>query len=261
MNMNLIDTHCHIDVSTFEADCGEVLSRARDAGVRAMVVPGVYKAGWARLLALCAAEKGLYPALGVHPMYLDNYQPEHLDELRQLVAEQRLVALGEIGLDYFVEGLDRDMQQEVFEAQLCIAAEADLPVLLHVRKAHDQVLSTLRRLKFSGGGIVHAFNGSRQQADIYLGLGFKLGFGGTLTYERAKRIRALAKELPLESIVLETDAPDLPPANHRGERNSPEYLPEVLTALAELRPESFNEIVAQTTKTALAVLKNCTQLA
>ncbi len=235
--MELFDTHCHLDVSPFDPDRDAVLARARAAGVTRMVVPAVDAAGWPGLLALCGREPGLYPALGLHPIYIDSHQAEDIDALRRLVETEGPIAIGEIGLDFYIKELDRERQQWLFEQQLQIAAEFGLPVLLHVRKAHDQVLATLKRMKFPHGGIAHAFSGSRQQAEHYIGLGFKLGFGGMLTYERSSKLRALASELPLESLVLETDAPDMSPATHHGERNSPEYLPQVLFAMAELRGE------------------------
>lgn len=253
--MEIIDTHCHIDTEEFAADRDAVLARARAAGVIAQVVPGIRQAGWEFLLRLCEEEADLLPAPGLHPVFLAEHRPEHRDELRTLLEQGRAVAVGEIGLDYFVEGLDREAQQELFEAQLALAGEFSLPVLLHVRKAHDQVLATLRRMKFSQGGIAHAYSGSEQQALQYLDLGFRLGFGGTLTYERSRRIRALAQALPLSAIVLETDAPDIVTAAHRGERNSPEYLPEVLAALASLRSESISELAAATTANARSVLR------
>ena len=254
MNIQLIDTHCHIDVSVFDSDYKEVLSRARAAGVSAMVLPGVDRGGWTRILDLCMQEPDLYPALGLHPMYLRMHHPDDLQELQGHVDQGKQVAIGEIGLDYYVEGIDRQQQQKLFEAQLDIASAAGLPILLHVRKAHDQILATLRRRKFQQGGMVHAFAGSFQQAEHYMKLGFKLSFGGTLTYDRAKRIRAVASQIPLEAIVLETDAPDIPVSSHRGERNSPEYLPEVLDALTQLRTESREVIAAQTTENARGIL-------
>ena len=168
--------------------------------------------------------------------------------------DRRLVAVGEIGLDYYVDGLDRDRQQQLFEAQLKIARAADLPVILHVRKAHDDVLSTLKRVRVRGG-ICHAFNGSLQQAGQYMDLGFRLGFGGMLTYERSSRLRGLAGALPLEMLVLETDAPDMTVARHRGERNSPEYLPDCLAALAAVRGETEQHVANVTTANARAVLR------
>lgn len=247
--MELFDTHCHLDVEAFAADQKAVLARARAGGVSHLVIPGIDTEGWQQLVDLCREEQGLYPALGLHPVYLEQHRPEDIPALAEWVAEYKPIAIGEIGLDFYIKELDRERQQRLFEAQLIIAREANLPVLLHVRKAHDQVLATLRRLKIRGG-IAHAFSGSLQQADQYIELGFKLGFGGMLTYERSSKLRRLAKTLPLSAIVLETDAPDMAPAAHHGERNSPEYLPEVLASLAEIRDESPEELAQQTTANA-----------
>lgn len=250
----IIDTHCHLDLPQFRDDLNGILARSRRGGVSDFVIPGYIASGWNRILKLCSRRSCLHPALGLHPLYLARHQSGSVAELRELSSQEKLAAIGEIGLD-FQKGTERYKEQlELFELQLAVADEADLPVLLHVRKAHDQVLATLRRNHFSKGGIVHAFNGSRQQADHYIKLGFKLGYGGTLTYDRAKRIRKLAAELPLNSIVLETDAPDIPLAGRRGYANSPEYLPEILDVLASLRPESKEEIAVQTTVNARQVL-------
>jgi len=251
--MELIDTHCHLDVEEFAADREQVLARCLEAGVTRIVVPGILAATWAHLIEFCAQHKSLYPALGMHPIYLDLHQPDDVDLLKQQIEQNRPVAVGEIGLDYFVAGLDPEQQKALFAAQLQVARETELPVLLHVRKAHDHVLMLLKKHRVVGG-ICHAFNGSLQQAQQYLDLGFKLGFGGMLTYERSNHLRRLAIELPLEGIVLETDAPDMTVASHRGERNSPEYLPQCLAALAELRGESPEDVAAQTTANALSVL-------
>ena len=249
--MDLIDTHCHLDVAEFDADRAAVLARARAAGVVAQVVPAIHRAGWPRLLALCGAAPDLHPALGLHPVYLEQHRDDDLSALVDVLAAHRPVAIGEIGLDWYVEELDRARQQHLFERQLAIARDADLPVILHVRRAHDAVLATLRRLRVRGG-VAHAYSGSLEQARQYLDLGFRLGFGGMLTFERSTRLRRLARELPLEAIVLETDAPDLTVASHRGQRNSPEYLPECLAALAEVRAEDPARVAAQTTANARA---------
>ncbi len=250
----IIDTHCHLDVEQFHDDLDGIIDRSRRSGVNDFVIPGYIGSGWNRILTLCAKGPFLHPALGLHPIYLDNHQPGDVAQLRELTRLEKLVAIGEIGLDFQKGMVMYKEQQELFEQQLVVADEADLPVLLHVRKAHDQVLATLRRSCFSKGGIVHAFNGSRQQADHYIKFGFKLGYGGTLTYDRARRIRKLAAELPLNSIVLETDAPDIPLAGRRGYANSPEYLPEILDVLTSLRPESKREIAVRTTINARQVL-------
>jgi len=251
--MELIDTHCHLDVEEFDADRLAVLTRAREAGVIAQLVPAIHADGWESLLELCAAESDLYPALGLHPVYLARHQETDLRALEQRIASDPPQAVGEIGLDFFLTGLDPDRQQFFFEAQLAIARDSQLPVVVHVRKAHDQVLRTLNSIGV-GRGIIHAFNGSLDQGLRYFDLGFRLGFGGMLTFQRSSRLRRLARELPIESIVLETDAPDLTVASHHGERNSPEYLPEVLDALSEVRDEAPEVLAAQTSENARAVL-------
>jgi len=247
--MRLIDTHCHLDVAEFDADRGEVLSAARAAGVDAILVPGIDAAGWDGLLALCASDDGLYPALGLHPVYLERHREADLGALEQRLASDRPVAVGEIGLDFHAKDADRERQLRLCQAQLCIAADAGLPVLLHVRKAHEEMLRLLTETPVVGG-IAHAFNGSLQQAQRYLDRGFCLGFGGMLTFERSTRLRHLAAELPLESLVLETDAPDLTVASHQYQRNSPAYLPEVLEALAVVRDADPAEVAERTTANA-----------
>lgn len=252
-SMDLVDTHCHIDVAAFDRDRGEVIAAARKAGVGAMLVPGIQAAGWEALLALCSAATDLYPALGLHPVFLERHCDAHLADLERLIDEARPLAVGEIGLDFYLRDLDRERQLALFEAQLELAAEENLPVIIHARKSHDQVLASLKRARVPGG-IAHAFNGSRQQAEKYMDLGFKLGFGGMLTFERSTKLRALARDLPLEAIVLETDAPDMTVAAHRGERNSPEYLLDVLAALADVRGEDPELVAAQTTRNARELL-------
>lgn len=254
MNFQIIDTHCHMDAVQFRPDLDAVLARSICAGVTDFVIPGYVRSGWDRILEICADKPYLHPCLGLHPAYFDLHRDEDVEELKELSNRVKLVAIGEIGLD-FQKGRESEVvQQNLFEQQLLIAKEADLPVLLHVRKGYDQVLAALRRKRFANGGIVHGFNGSRQQADHYMKLGFKLGYGGTLTYERARRIRKLAAELPLTGIVLETDAPDMPLAGRRGEINSPEYLPEILETLVLLRSETKEEIATQISVNARQIL-------
>ena len=243
--MNITDTHCHLDVADFDCDRNEVLKRCRAAGIARIIIPGIEAKTWPKLLELCQSNKVLYPALGLHPVFIDQHQAD-INTLEQLVEKYSPVAIGEIGLDFYIKELDQDKQLALFEQQLLIAKNHHLPVILHVRKAHDQVLKLLTKIMVKGG-FCHAFNGSRQQADKYLSLGFKLGFGGTLTYANSTKIHALAKELPLEAIVLETDAPDMVVESHRGERNSPEYVIESLAALAKVRAEDIAVIAEQTT--------------
>jgi TatD DNase family protein len=253
MIVELIDSHCHLDVSEFDADREAVLHRARENGVGSIVIPGIDAAGWDKLWTVCQTGAGLYPAFGLHPVFLQQHTAGDLQALQTLLEQRPPIAVGEIGLDYFVRGLDRDAQQALFEAQLSIAKDAGLPVILHVRKSHDQVLATLKRMSVCGG-ICHAFNGSVQQASQYQALGFKLGFGGMLTFERSTKLRTLARVLPAECLVLETDAPDMTVAQHRGERNSPEYLPYCLEALADVRGEAPQDIARITAANARAVL-------
>lgn len=248
-----MDTHCHIDVEAFDSDRSQVLRRARARGVRRILVPAIDAAHWQGLMQLCTQEQGLFPALGLHPVLLARHRADDIQALEKAVGEYRPTAVGEIGLDFFIPDLDRDKQQKLFEAQLEVAGNAGLPVILHVRKAHDQVLATLRRIPVKGG-IAHAFNGSLQQAQQYIDLGFKLGFGGMLTYPRSSKIRRLASQLPLTALVLETDAPDMVVSVHHGERNSPEYLTDCLYSLAEVRDEEPDTLAEQTTRNACAVL-------
>ncbi|MFN3397541.1 MAG: TatD family hydrolase [Sulfurimicrobium sp.] len=251
----LIDTHCHLDAAEFAADRDQVAARARAAGVEAMVVPAVERGNFAEVLDCCAHYPGCHAALGIHPMYVGRSHPEDLALLRATIAQHHLVAIGEIGLDFFVPDFDAQEQGFYFSEQLKIARDFDLPVLLHIRRAQDQVLKQLRRIRVKGG-IAHAFNGSRQQADAFIKLGFKLGFGGAMTYPRATHLRQLAATLPLEAIVLETDAPDMAPVFAAGERNSPEYLPRIAQILADLRAIRFTDVARATSANARAILGN-----
>lgn len=251
--MEITDTHCHLDVTDFDIDRDDVLGRCHAAGISEIIIPAIESKTWPNLLELCRSNKGLYPALGLHPVFIEQHQSDDVNKLEQLVEQVSPIAIGEIGLDFYIKELDQQKQLELFEAQLNVAKAHNLPVVLHVRKAHDQVLQLLKKIKVKGG-FCHAFNGSLQQAEKYIELGFKLGFGGTLTYENSTKIHQLAKILPLDSIVLETDAPDMVVESHRGERNSPEYIVEALTALAKLRNDSVEFIAAQTTKNANDVM-------
>ncbi|HWS74188.1 MAG TPA: TatD family hydrolase [Quisquiliibacterium sp.] len=253
----LIDTHCHLDAAEFDVDREEVLARARAGGVQWLVLPAVERANFDAVARLAHGSQGCAYALGIHPMYVDRAGPGDLEMLRQRLAatidDPRLVAIGEIGLDYFVPGLDRQRQAHFLAEQLKMAREFDLPVLLHVRRSQDRLLAALRRIR-PPGGIAHAFNGSLQQARAFLGLGFALGFGGALSFERALRIRRLVSELPAEAHVLETDAPDMPPAWLDRGRNSPEQLPRIAEAFAAVRGQPPAEAIEATARNALRVL-------
>jgi TatD DNase family protein len=261
-----IDTHCHLDAAEFDAETDTVRQRARDAGVQHCVLPAVRPANFEAVRTLAHRHGDSY-ALGIHPLCTGEAGDEDLALLDRALAaardDPRLVAVGEIGLDYFVAGLDAAKQEHFYREQLRLARRHDLPVLLHVRRSADQLLRELRRVPVTG--IAHAFNGSAQQAREFVRRGFRLGFGGTVTYDRALQIRRLASELPAEALVLETDAPDIPPswlyrtAEERSGgaaqgRNEPAELPAIGAVLAELRQVPVAELAATTTRNACAAL-------
>jgi TatD DNase family protein len=253
-DLRLVDTHCHLDADEFDADRAEVIARARAAGVAWQVVPAIDAASWPKLREACRASPGLLPAYGLHPMLLARHRPEHLAELRDWLDRERPAAVGECGLDFFVDGLDRDAQADYFEGQLQLAREFDLPVVVHARRAVDAVIAALRRV---GGlrGVVHSFSGSEEQAAQLWKLGFLLGLGGPVTYERARRLRRLAATMPVEYLLLETDAPDQPDAAIRGQRNEPARVATVLACIAGLRGESPESLAAATTANAARLFR------
>ena len=262
----LFDTHCHLDAAEYDADRQAVVDRALAAGVRGILIPAVSPANFDRVRELAHGTPGGAYALGIHPMAVEHCADDALAALcAALVAnlgDPRLVAVGEIGLDFFVPELTsgplRVRQEQFFDAQLLLAREFGLPVLLHVRRAQDTILSYLRRRRVCGG-IAHAFNGSSQQAEAFVGLGFALGLGGAMTYARATRIRMLAGSMALCALVLETDGPDIPPAWLTGlRRNEPAELAGIAQSLAQLRGISPERIAAGTAATAMRV---CPRLA
>ena len=261
-----IDSHCHLDAAEFDADRDVVVARARAAGVTQLVLPAVERGNFDTVRELAHAHGCAY-ALGIHPLFVERAFDDDLRHLHDALTEHRgdarLVAVGEIGLDHFVPGLDLARQARFYAAQLALAREFELPVILHVRKSADTLLKHLREVPVSGG-IAHAFNGSEQQALAFVALGFKLGFGGAMTFERALQIRRLAQALPAHALVLETDAPDIPPqwlyrsAQQRaaGERsrNEPGELPRIAQTLAALRGMSLPalaELTSANVRTAL----------
>jgi TatD DNase family protein len=263
--MSWIDTHCHLDAAEFDTDRPAVVQRALASGVRQVVIPAVEVGNFDAVRTL-AHEHGFVYALGIHPLYVDRAAVSDLDRLREALAahrdDPRLVAIGEIGLDHFVPGLDLAKGEFFYAEQLKIARDAGLPVLLHVRRSADALLKHLRRIPVQG--IAHAFNGSDQQARTFVELGFRLGFGGAMTFDRALQIRRLAQTVPAEAIVLETDAPDIPPhwlyrtAAQRAEgltsRNEPAELPRIAQALAELRAWTPEQAARISTDNAHAAL-------
>ncbi|MCX7896522.1 MAG: TatD family hydrolase [Rhodocyclaceae bacterium] len=249
----LIDTHCHLDAREFDADRDDLMRCAESAGIVAIVVPAIERANFGAVASICRDYAGCAPAYGIHPMYVDQALPEDLDVLRATLMREPAVAVGEIGLDRHVSPRDDERQLYYFRAQLSIARELSLPVLLHVRRAIDPILHELRRIQ-PPGGIAHAFNGSLEQAREFTRLGFKLGLGGAVTHERAQKLRALAKALPRDAIVLETDAPDIPPAWRTHKRTEPADLLPIAETLAKLRGEPLTDFCAATSANALSVL-------
>lgn len=262
-----IDSHCHLDAAEFDADRAAVRAAARSAGVGHCVIPAVERSNWQTVRDLAHAQGDSY-ALGIHPLFTPQAGDDDLDLLAQTLAAQRgdprLLAVGEIGLDFFVPGLDVERQLQIYRAQIGLARRFDLPVILHVRQSSDRLLQQLRATPVRGG-IAHAFNGSAQQAQAFIALGFKLGFGGAVTYERALKLRRLAAELPLSALVLETDSPDIPPhwcyrtaeqraAGQPQGRNSPAELPRIAAVVAGLRGIGVEALAEASTANACAAL-------
>lgn len=261
-----IDTHCHLDAAEFARDADAVRARARANGVAHCILPAVEVGNFQAVRGLAQRHGDSY-ALGIHPLCTAAAQPEHLELLDEALTEARtdprLVAVGEIGLDFFQSDLDPARQDRIFAAQLSLARRHGLPVILHVRRSADQLLKHLRRAGVHG--IAHAFNGSAQQADEFVKLGFKLGFGGAVTFERAQQIRRLAAALPLSALVLETDAPDIPPQwlyrtvtqreeGHPQGRNEPAELPRIAQVVAQLRGISLEALALATRDNAVQAL-------
>lgn len=247
----LIDTHCHLDF--IQQDSRQVIAQAQANQVQSLIVPSVHRPNFESVLALQHLNAQCHCALGIHPLYVDQANENDLAILQRLLEQNQSIAVGEIGLDFYVNKSNIELQQAFFTAQLKLANTFGLPVILHVRGAIDQVLQALRQYP-TVGGIAHAFNGSQQQAEQFIKLGFKLGFGGAMTFDRAKKIRALAKTLPLSSIVLETDSPDMPPAwLEKGVENTPEQLYKIAEVLADLREVDLKQVAQQTTANALEI--------
>lgn len=258
-----IDTHCHLDADEFEPDRQSVADRAWAVGVEAIVIPGYVASRWEHLLEVCRTVTGprLYAAPGLHPCYIREHQYQHLEQLDSILQSVPCVAVGEIGLDTYLPELKSPeiykAQQRFFSDQLKLAKAHDLPVILHVRKAHADIFRIVREQNFRHGGVVHAFSGGVEEAKRYFRLGFRLGIGGSLTYAQAKRLHAVVNAMPIEALVIETDAPDIIPAPQRQRgvrRNSPEFLPEVAKALAEAKgvtPETLSRLLAANSRAAL----------
>jgi TatD DNase family protein len=246
----LFDSHVHLDAPEFDADRVQVMQAARTAGVVEMLIPAVTATSWPKLHALCESCPGLYPAYGLHPGYLAQHDDGDLASLEEWLRRHPAVAVGECGLDFFEPDPDRERQLRLLHGQFAIAHRFDLPLVLHARRAFEQVILELRRFGKPLRGVVHSFSGSAEQARALWRLGFHVGIGGPVTHERARRLRKVVKTIPLGSLLLETDAPDQPGERHRGQRNEPAFLPEVLQGVAGLRGEDLDELAGATTANA-----------
>ncbi|WP_166251995.1 TatD family hydrolase [Marinobacter salicampi] len=240
--MNLVDAHCHFDFPAFDNERDSIMAALAKAGVDRMVIPGVRQADWGQVASTAASHEGLYYCLGIHPWFIDEHERPALDYLAQELraAPRNCVGLGECGLDRLRGSLDK--QQWWFEAQVELARDLDLPLVIHSVRTNDEVFDTLKKKRFQGPALVHAFAGSEQQARKLTEFGIFLGVSGIITYDRARKTTEAIASAPLSSLILETDAPDMPPAGVEKGRNSPTRLPEILSALVKLRPESEDVI-------------------
>lgn len=252
--ISLIDSHVHSDDDRLGRDRAEAMLRAREAGIIAQVVPAICQRLWPRVRAVCTDYPELHACYGLHPCFCHEHQEAHIHELAEWTGREHPVAIGECGLDYFIDEADKPLQQHFFAAQLALAREFDLPIVIHARKAVEDVIAMVRTAGHYQG-LVHSFNGSLQQAHRLIDLGYRLSFGGAVTYAGATRLRELVAALPLDAILLETDAPDQPDSHHAGQRNEPSWLTEVWLCVAELREESATTIAERTTKSAIELFR------
>ena len=253
--IKLFDSHCHLDFPPFAGKVDAIVAKCEETGIGGILIPGVNREGWRRIRQITARLEICHTALGLHPLFIEQHEESHLHDLEMALSVGPIAAIGEIGLDYYEGRQSRDIQLKYFEAQVSIAKEANLPIILHARKSHDEILQILKKLHFTRGGIVHAFNGSENQAERFIDLGFKLGFGGAMTFPRAAKLHKLASSLPLDGIVLETDAPDMPPVTCKQKYNTPLHLFDNFRSFISLRTETPAQIAKQTTKNVLSVLQ------
>lgn len=246
-NIQFIDTHCHFDFPPFSEALTESLETAKQGGITDIIIPAVSQDNFQRIWNLAHEYSQLHAAMGFHPLYLSQFQESHFEKLTDFLMRksQKCVAVGEIGLDLYMEDPQFERQQILLQRQLKLAKQFDLPVILHSRKTHDQLVAMLRRYEVPAGGVVHGFAGSLSQAESFVKLGYYIGVGGTITYERANKTRQVMAQLPLSCLVFETDAPDMPVSGFQGEPNRPERIQWVFQSLCELRHESPDEIAQQ----------------
>ncbi len=252
--MAFIDTHAHLDDPRFEHDLKAVIDRAHDVGIQQIIVPSIQASGWTKLQLLSQRFHRLLPAYGLHPMFMPQHSRAHVAKLHEWLVQDKPIAIGECGLDFYIPDHDKREQQWFFEAHLELASQFQLPVIIHARKSVEQVINTLRQFP-TVTGVMHSFSGSQQQAERLIDRGLMLGFGGPVTYSRAHRLHALIKWLPLSALLLETDAPDQPDSTHHGERNEPAYLPTIIKAICSLKGIAQTELEATTTQNAQRLFK------
>jgi len=250
----IIDSHCHIDFDVFDNDRSLVIQNAKQAGVEKIIVPGVAYNTWDKIISCCNEFTGLFPCFGLHPYFIDKHKPKHLDHLKTYIDQSKPVAVGECGLDFYLENIDINQQIFYFEQQLDIALEFNLPVVIHARKSTEAVIKAIKK-RTNLRGMIHSYSGSYEQALQLIKLGFYLSFGGPVTYEKATRLRKTIQRLPLESILVETDAPDQPVSNAKNNRNEPLCILNVIQSIASLHNTSTETIVNITSKNAGELFK------
>ena len=241
--MKLIDSHCHLDDDRFDERRQEVIAQAAAVNVTRMIIPATTANRWEKVKQVCDGHDGLYPAYGLHPMFIEQHQANHLRELDEWLEREQPIAVGECGIDFYDSRVDEKWQLQLFREQLQLANNHRLPLIVHVRKAMDEVISLLRKQALFGG-VVHSFSGSQQQAQQLHGIGFKLGIAATLSFERAQKLRRVVAAMPDDALLIESDAPDQPGANHRGQLNEPGFIVEHLQIMAELRNCTVEELAA-----------------
>ncbi|MCW8933174.1 MAG: TatD family hydrolase [Gammaproteobacteria bacterium] len=245
----IIDSHCHIDFDAFDDDRAQVIQRANQAGIKKIIIPGVINDTWDKIISCCNEFTGLYPCFGLHPYFTNKHQPQHLLNLKNYLDKHKPVAVGECGLDFFLKDLDEHQQRFYFEQQLDIALEFNLPVVIHARKSTEAVIKAIKK-RPGLRGMIHSYSGSYEQALQLIKLGFYLSFGGPVTYEKSTRLRKMLQKLPLDSVLVETDAPDQPPVSAKNNRNEPLFILDVIESIASLHNSSTETISSITSKNA-----------
>lgn len=250
--MQLIDTHCHLDFSVFDDDRYQVINRANQQGVIASITPSIGKSNWQQVKELCNQHNNLFPAYGLHPMFMQEHKNKHLNELDHWLSQNSAIAIGECGLDFFPGSTSFEAQKTIFQGHIDLAQQYQLPLIIHARKSVEDVILMLKPHQ-GISGVCHSFSGSYQQAKRLIDMGFYLGFGGPATYSRATKLQKLLKQLPLDSIVLESDAPDQPDSSHHGKRNEPAFLLNINNQLSRIIGVSAEKLAEVSCQNAIRV--------